>query len=1701
MFYILTSTETILKVDVRVQENRIGDSNVEGVLNLKLKQKLTTQSFEEQQSYLTASVTAAYVSFNKLDQRHRFRASVNLLACNNETYNFTQGSSSSGLGYALACFDAWWRINLQKTSSFAHPVFATGEVLTSGHIKAIGHIVEKLESTCKYVEQHQDSISSFYLCYPQGNDEYIPELLRKRVESLGGILIPSVRLQHTLGQLLGDAYDGDPLGRWQPFKGLKSFDYEDSVRFFGRDKDVERLYSDIKQNSGLLIVSGASGTGKSSLIKAGLIPKLEQEHDELHWAYCTPNSLKEDQGVLRFILEQLFIAWDIKSQDIDELISTFESSIEEGISSLSSLVTLDTKQCLLYLDQYEEVFSQSEQDIESIGSELSIIDGLAKALSPLNIVLAIRNEYLGRLLDNQALRSPIISNVASQLTSQEWEAIVNEQALFSGITFEQKGKENEALDTTIIEEAIKTPYALPMVSFLLEQLYIQATEEKTNAIVLQHNHYQALGGLTGAIAYRASTVLQESEASEKTTSTFFDYFVGVNPEGLPFARCVELADIASNKILSNLVKGFIDANLIVSVTGDADSSAVKLAHDSLFIHWEALKKWIVDSKEYLLWRYSIDGQYTRWQQATTNKADYLLKDNQLLKEGKDYLKLNLIRDSKLKGYLSASLKQKSKKRLSVIFVFIIIPLLLTGLYQWDKQRIKTYYYSAVGERWSVPFGINELTDEQVNHRTFSYKMEYQGGVLKRLSHVNSVGTLTKDDNRENNALWEYQYTEQGKIQSVTVKSETTKKVEIINFQFSEKNQAIASFNKKPGITGFYQATPNIKNKLYLSLVKATGSTSSSPDDISQDLLTYSSDGYLLKREYQNPYGTPTPMDNKHYGVSYAPNEKGLEKSSFLLGKNGGEFGDSQSEYRYNSFGQTVKEKTSRNGKVSNTIWDYDKWGNVITKNKSDSIGDKKTHLEVDIDGNVLKEYITDLSGGYLDQGVAIKKFIYDENGRIAEEVFFDIKEQPIYGAEKCEKLSHQYDDNGNGIRDTCYDSRGNLSLNYLGCAITSKKWNEYSDIKEFLCLDQNNNLTVINDMQAALVKITYDAFGYRNSLSYYGADGNPVLGKLGFSKVAYKFDSKGHLLEENYFGTDGDLAHSNKHMPLKTEFSYNAWGKVIEELYFWGDEKRTQINGVAKVKYKYDNLGKKIEEALFDEFDEPANWKAVNWQKTITTYSVKGDYITSINNFDVNGKLNNNPSGITTAQNVSPRKIKNTKVFSTPEGAKIFIDNQFSGITPFHKYVPLGKHKLKIVKAGYQALTSTINITKDEVHSSNFSLSIIAKSEVVDVKAIEGKATAGDAESQFQLARHHSSLNKKGADLSVEVDWLKKAAANKHAGAMYALGFLYFKDKSKIKDGIYWLKQSANLGFVAAQEHLGNMYSIGRYIERDNDQALKYHLMAAKQNHLISQYVLGLLYHYGTGQDKDIKKAIKYYLMAANGGYAEASFKLGEIYRHGTGQDKDLKKAIKYYLMAANGGYAEASFKLGLIYGDGMGQDEDLKKAIKYFLMAGNEGYAKAFWFLGSIYRDKKVSVFNLNKAFSFYMLGAELGDTNSYNSLAYAYETGEGVNRDIKKSVFWYMKALRSEDKDAISGAALGLGAIYKYDSPEVSNSFDKAVSFFNIAIEEGNEGACYELADMYLKGHGVEVNYLKAVELFKTAHSKGMKRATEWLTLHGEL
>lgn len=1635
MIHILTSTTTILKVGVRPQESRIGDSNVKAALSLKLKQTLTDESFIEQQGYLQSSAIAAYISLNKLDQHSRFRANVNLFACNNKAFNFTQGSSSSGLGFALACFDAWWRLKLNKNSHFEHPIFATGEVLTSGQINSIAQITEKIESVCNYVEENKDNIPKFYFCYPASNDEEISASLKERLLEINGQLIASNRLQETLGELLGKHYDGDSLGRWVPFKGLSSFDYEDSVRFFGRDKDVERIYNDIEHNSGLLIVSGASGTGKSSLIRAGLIPKLEKEYGSLFWVSCTPSSLSLSQGILSFIFEQLIQAWDIPCQNVNEIIETFNTSKNDGISFFQKFLTNQSIHCLIYLDQYEEVFSQSDQAISVIANELSIIDLLAKSLTPLNIVLAVRNEYLGRLLDSQALRSPIISNVASQLTAKEWQSIVHDQALFSGIYFEQSDNHYQGLDLLIIEEAIQVPFALPMVSFLLEQLYIKASEEDPTSSLLLYKHYEELGGLSGAIAYRASKVIEDNAPSDALVSKFFDFFVGINPEGLPFARQVVLPEIEEiDQELYRLVGAFVNSNLVTNISNKEHKPVVKLAHDSLFSHWKELKEWIENSKEYLLWRYSIDGSYARWHKAPKNHKNYLIKDNQLLKEGKQYQKLLIIFDRKLDDYITLSLKAKNQKNYTFFFIFIVLPVLSIGSYQWDKNRIKTHYYSAIGEKWSVPFGINELTDEQVKHRTFSYRMDYQGGVLKRLAHVNSFNTLTIDESKNNTALWEYKFSTDGMIQSIVAKDQTKKVIGTTNFQFDDKERAIADLSSKFGKKNFKQKTRNLKFLPYFK--QNNNSLNFTNSDVSQHLLTYSIDGYLIKKEFQNAYGTKKPARNQYYGVKYEHDQNGQIKLEYYIDNHGsltsGDSNIAKVKYEYDHFGNILsKEVSDKNDHGGSIQFSFDEWGNQKEKSYHDKLGAPvsdngiaKISNDIDQRGNITKTYLFDIKGNLKESpfSIAIKEMEYDLSGRLSKISFLNSMYRPVNNREGYAKQVISYDAQGRILEAFHYGENLKPTPNELGCTLVKRTYNENSEILTDACLDKNEKPTL--DIQnVAKYVMAYNQWGFKKQLTMLGEDNRLTLNSDGFAKVVFETDMRGNNLSESYFGIDGKPIRIGGDA-VKNTYKYDDQGNVIEQS-FWDElGNLTEIDGLAVLKNDYDDLGRQTQEYYLNKMGQATIHKGMNYYKKTTKYSTKGDYVASINYFDVEGNILDLMSR-PTEKNAYPIESKNTKITTSPKSAKVFIDNKFVGLTPLHKHIPTGKHELRIVKEGYLETTSTINILKDEDHYSSFSLSITPEPEAFNVQFLQEKAKEGDRRSQSQLGDHYS-FTKKNYELAKI--WYEKAADNGSTGAMHQLGLLYIWSENTRKKGVYWLEQAANAGVVQ------------------------------------SQYVLGYEYLTGTKISMNDVEAFKWLTIAANKGYTPAQYELGRMYNYGWGIVKNSSKAFKWYQNAANSGHAYACGALANLYRNG----ESVEK--------------------------------NLSKAFYWDMLATELGNEASYYRVGEAYLGGSGVNKDTKKAVLWLEKAFQTKDKLISYGAAGMLGLIYQ-NGLGISSDFEKAVFFFSKGLESGDFTSAFPLAYMYLQGHGIEVNYTKAVELFKISHSNGDKRATQWLTQNGEI
>jgi len=618
MIYVLTSGSTLLEVKALAQEARANEPNVTSTLALKLKARWAQESYTEQQEFLQKAATAAYSSLNKLDQRAHYRCNIDLISWGDQNFNFSQGSSSSGLGYALGCFHAWWRLSLKKKSQFKYNVYSTGEVLSSGKINSVSLISEKINSICHHIKSKHKEVIPFYFCFPQKNVKDILDEDKQKLLNLGAILVPSSTVQEMLGILLGDNYNGAPLARWEPFKGLDSFEYQDNFHFFGRDKDIGRAFQHLVYNKGILILSGPKRSGKTSLIKSGFVSKLEREYGLLSWDICEPSNINLEDGILYYVVNNLHKAWNIPCDDINEIVLLLKSSTDKATTYFNEHTTDETQHNLICIDDFEQFLNENGEYSPSLIQDLNIIFEITVALPKLIFSIVTEQSYLPLVLDSKISSELNITNISSYLSYSQWQSIVIDQALFSGITFENNTKSKETLDTLIIQEAMKHPDSLSIVSFTLQQLYNMS--DKNDLIELTYKDYHELGGLIGVITYKIESIFKEYKDSENIQPMFFDYFIGVNTNSEPILKNVDYDDIKrSNDNLKSLVDNLINRNFIETISSDKNSRIIRLTHESLLTEWPILKDWIKKLERYLLWRNEIDINFSTWK---TNKKSY-----------------------------------------------------------------------------------------------------------------------------------------------------------------------------------------------------------------------------------------------------------------------------------------------------------------------------------------------------------------------------------------------------------------------------------------------------------------------------------------------------------------------------------------------------------------------------------------------------------------------------------------------------------------------------------------------------------------------------------------------------------------------------------------------------------------------------------------------------------------------------------------------------------------------------------------------------------------------------------------------------------------------------------------------------------------------------------------------------------------------
>jgi hypothetical protein len=427
-----------------------------------------------------------------------------------------------------------------------------------------------------------------------------------------------------------------------PFPGLMVFEAEDAPVFFGRDSDwravIERLNNRrVQGGPRLLVIQGSSGSGKSSLLRAGVLPRLRRAGRQ--WLVLPV--LRLQAGPLKSLAQALALAlqrpeaWEELHQ---QLLTTTAAPSLAGLvvgwaAELRLAAAAPEAQLLLPIDQAEELFA------EDVSAERDrFVAVLAAALQlplPLQAVMTIRADAMGFLQSLPELVNCLDTLPLGPLSPERYREIIEGPARVAGLRVEPAFVERAIHDTG-------TEDALPLLAFALRRLHEQFGADG----VLSLSGYQALGDpaaglspLENAVKQAADSVLRAlrpDEASLKALrEAFVPSMVRVGEQGV-YARRAAAWD-SLPQAARPLLEALVAARLLVRRQGEGQPSTVEVAHEALLRVWPLLRGWLDESRDFLLGSQQLEQDLGQWLAAATADKPRALLSGLKLARGRAWL--------------------------------------------------------------------------------------------------------------------------------------------------------------------------------------------------------------------------------------------------------------------------------------------------------------------------------------------------------------------------------------------------------------------------------------------------------------------------------------------------------------------------------------------------------------------------------------------------------------------------------------------------------------------------------------------------------------------------------------------------------------------------------------------------------------------------------------------------------------------------------------------------------------------------------------------------------------------------------------------------------------------------------------------------------------------------------------------------------
>jgi hypothetical protein len=423
----------------------------------------------------------------------------------------------------------------------------------------------------------------------------------------------------------------EPTATWDksPFPGLRAFTTADAPIFYGRGAETDSLLSKLIKHRFVAVIGG-SGSGKSSLVGAGLIPRLSDGvgPEGVHWLLPQYDLATRQWHGLRFTPGEIdgnpFRAMAAKLAPlVQQRVPDIVARIQDDYDAMSDFAKVISSPdvthpvALMFIDQFEELFTLCDQAHSvPFASFLQHCSGL----ECLRVIVTLRSDFYQHCVD--------LAPMASLLREGSFPLSPPTDTLLEMITGPAQRvalEFEEGLTGAILRDTSGEPGALALLAYTLDELY-RASPDKH---LITRESYQGLGGVQGALGRRAEQTYQRLIGTDQNAfGRVFSELISVDEMGIATRRRTRLRNFAEDPESTDLIEAFVRDRLLV--VSEEREPILEVAHEALFRHWDRLAQWIRQEQEDLILLRQLRQATMLW--ANKGRRDEYLWSGERLKE-------------------------------------------------------------------------------------------------------------------------------------------------------------------------------------------------------------------------------------------------------------------------------------------------------------------------------------------------------------------------------------------------------------------------------------------------------------------------------------------------------------------------------------------------------------------------------------------------------------------------------------------------------------------------------------------------------------------------------------------------------------------------------------------------------------------------------------------------------------------------------------------------------------------------------------------------------------------------------------------------------------------------------------------------------------------------------------------------------------